>query len=65
MNQHIGSNFDDFLEEEGIREEVELMAVKKTLALQIAAVMEEQHLKWDPFCDKDNEPPKNHPRDGQ
>ena len=33
MNEHIGSTFDDFLEEEGIREEVENTAVKKIIAL--------------------------------
>ncbi len=33
MNEHIGSTFDDFLEEEGIREEVENAAVKKIIAL--------------------------------
>lgn len=30
-NPHIGSNFDDFLEEEGIREEVEHAAMEKIL----------------------------------
>lgn len=33
MNEHIGSTFDDFLEEEGIREDVENAAVKKIIAL--------------------------------
>ena len=33
MNEHIGSTFDDFLEEGGIREEVENAAVKKIIAL--------------------------------
>ncbi len=33
MNEHIGSSFDDFLEEEGIKEEVENAAVKKIIAI--------------------------------
>ena len=33
---HTGSTFDSFLEEEGIREEVEAVAVKRVLASQLA-----------------------------
>ena len=33
MNTHIGSSFDSFLEEEGIKEEVENTAVKKIISL--------------------------------
>jgi len=40
----IGSSFDDFLEEQGILAEVEEAAVKKVLALQIAAAMAQQNL---------------------
>jgi hypothetical protein len=36
-NKHIGSTFSSFLEEEGIREEVDLRAKKKILADQILA----------------------------
>ena len=39
-NKHIGSSFDDFLEEEGIREEVEAAAVKRVLAYELALAME-------------------------
>ncbi|MBR0098771.1 MAG: XRE family transcriptional regulator [Treponema sp.] len=39
MNEHIGSSFDDFLEEEGIREEVENAAVKKVIALGMQSEM--------------------------
>ena len=39
-NKHIGSSFDDFLEEEGIREEVEAVAVKRVLAYELALAME-------------------------
>jgi len=36
MNQHIGSDFDDFLQEQGIFEEVEAAAIKKVIACMIA-----------------------------
>lgn len=39
MSKHIGSNFDDFLEEEGLREEVTAAAVKRVIAWQIAQAM--------------------------
>jgi plasmid maintenance system antidote protein VapI len=45
MNQeHIGSNFDDFLAEEGLLEEAEAVAVKRVLAFQIKEMMEAQNL---------------------
>ena len=44
MNPHIGSNFDDFLEEEGILVEVESIAWKRVIAFQISQLMEEQKL---------------------
>jgi|GEM_PF-6116497 len=36
MNQHIGSDFDDFLEEEGILSEVEAAAIKRVIAKCLA-----------------------------
>ncbi len=39
---HSGSIFDSFLEEEGIREEVEAVAVKRVLAWQLEPAMQEQ-----------------------
>lgn len=39
MNTHIGSNFDDFLDEEGMREEVVAIAVKRVMAWQLAQAM--------------------------
>jgi hypothetical protein len=39
---HSGSTFDDFLEEEGIREEVEAAAIKRVLAWQLKQSMLEQ-----------------------
>ena len=44
MNQHTGSNFDDFLEEEGIFEEVTVRAHKRLLALQLQDAMTERKL---------------------
>jgi antitoxin HicB len=39
---HSGSTFDSFLEEEGIREEVEAVAIKRVLAWQLKEAMQEQ-----------------------
>jgi antitoxin HicB len=39
---HSGSTFDNFLEEEGIREEVEAVAIKRVLAWQLEQAMQEQ-----------------------
>ncbi len=44
MNQHTGSDFDDFLAEEGILEEVTARAHKRLLALQLQDVMNESQL---------------------
>jgi antitoxin HicB len=41
MNKYSGSDFDGFLEEEGILEEVTARAHKRLLALQLHEVMEE------------------------
>jgi predicted XRE-type DNA-binding protein len=43
-NEHIGSTFSSFLDEEGIREEVELRAKKKILADQILAKMQQDRM---------------------
>ncbi|MDY6991167.1 MAG: helix-turn-helix transcriptional regulator [Pseudomonadota bacterium] len=43
-NYHAGSNFDNFLEEEGILYEVEAAAMKKIIAFQIEKAMQEQHI---------------------
>jgi len=39
---HNGSTLDSFLEEEGIREEVEAVAIKRVLAWQLEKAMKEQ-----------------------
>ncbi|MGI8503928.1 MAG: helix-turn-helix domain-containing protein [Hassallia sp.] len=43
-NLHIGSSLDDFLEEEGILEEINLIAIKRVIAWQIKNAMEEKKL---------------------
>ncbi|MBE9556473.1 MAG: XRE family transcriptional regulator, partial [Proteobacteria bacterium] len=43
-NKHIGSSFESFLEEEGIREETETVALKRVLAWKIEQAMSEQAL---------------------
>jgi len=42
MSKHIGSKFDDFLEEEGVLAEAEAIAIKRVIAFQLAEVMKEQ-----------------------
>ena len=39
---HSGSTFDSFLDENGIREEVEAVAIKRVLAWQLEQAMQEQ-----------------------
>jgi hypothetical protein len=39
---HTGSSFDSFLNEEGVREEVEAVAIKRVLAWQLERAMREQ-----------------------
>jgi antitoxin HicB len=41
-NKHIGPSFDDFLKEKGILEEVELAAIKKVIAKQVAQEMKKK-----------------------
>ena len=43
-NEHLGSSFDDFLEEEGIRAEVEAVAIKRVIAYQIEIEMKQANL---------------------
>ncbi|BBV97902.1 XRE family transcriptional regulator [Pseudomonas monteilii] len=42
MNQHIGSDFDDFLAEQGLAEEVSAAALKRVISWQIAEAMKSQ-----------------------
>jgi len=42
--KHLGSNFDDFLAEEGLLEQAETVALKRVLAFQVEQLMKEQNL---------------------
>lgn len=44
IENHLGSNFDDFLAEKGLLEEAEAIAVKRILAYQINELMKTQNL---------------------
>mgnify|MGYP001607488821 FL=1 len=45
MNKkHIGSNFDDFLKEENLYEQVQAVAIKRVIAYQIAEEMKKKNL---------------------
>ena len=44
MNKHIGSSFDDFLEDEAILEEVSAVAIKRVVAWQLEQEMKAQKL---------------------
>jgi len=43
-NKYVGSNFDNFLEEEGLLAEVEATAIKRAIAFQIEELMKEHHI---------------------
>ncbi|MFA6526872.1 MAG: XRE family transcriptional regulator [Candidatus Babeliales bacterium] len=43
-NIHVGSKFEDFLVEEGIRDEVETVALKSVIAYLLQKEMEEKHI---------------------
>lgn len=43
-NKHIGSSFDDFLEEEELLADAEAVAIKRVIAYQVTRMMESKHL---------------------
>jgi predicted XRE-type DNA-binding protein len=43
-NPYIGSSFDDLLEEDGVLEEIEAIALKRVLAWQVQELMQEKGL---------------------
>jgi hypothetical protein len=43
-NNHIGSDFDDFLKEEGLQEEVTAAAMKRVIAWQLAEAMKKRRI---------------------
>ena len=42
MNKHVGSNFDEFLGEDGVLEEVTAVAIKRVICWQLAKAMKTQ-----------------------
>jgi antitoxin HicB len=44
IDPHIGSDFDDFLEEEGLLQEVKVVAAKRVIAWQIAEIMDKERI---------------------
>jgi DNA-binding Xre family transcriptional regulator len=42
--KNIGSDFDEFLAEEGLLEEVEAVAIKRVVAYQVEQLMKEQNI---------------------
>ncbi len=52
MNQHIGSNFDDFLAEEGILVETQAVAWKRVITFQITQLMTEQNISKTEMAEK-------------
>lgn len=44
MNKHIGSDFDDFLSEQGLVEEVTAAALKRVIAWQLSELMKAQQV---------------------
>ena len=52
-NPHIGSDFDDFLREEGILDEVQAVAVKRVLTFQLERGMKAKQLTKDGYGQAD------------
>lgn len=43
-NRHLGSDFDDFLSEQGLLADAEAVAIKRVLAYQLAKLMEKEKI---------------------
>ena len=43
-NQHLGSDFDDFLRQEGLLADAQAVAIKRVLAYQLAALMKKKRI---------------------
>ena len=43
INDHVGSDFDDFLEEEGILAKTDVVALKRVIAFQVEQMMKEKN----------------------
>ena len=51
-NENAGSNFDDFLEEEGLRADAEPAAIKRVIAYQIEMEMKRANLSKSAMAEK-------------
>ena len=51
-NKHLGSSFDDFLEEEGLRAKTEAAAIKRVIAYQIEMEMKRAKLTKSAMAEK-------------
>ena len=51
-NKHLGSGFDDFLEEDGLRAETEATAIKRVIAYQIEMEMKRAKLTKSAMAEK-------------
>ncbi|MDO8444998.1 MAG: Fis family transcriptional regulator [Deltaproteobacteria bacterium] len=51
-NKHLGSSFDDFLEEEGLRAETEAAAIKRVIAYRIEMEMKRANLSKSALAEK-------------
>src|SRR4030065_1258801 len=51
-NTHLGSNFDDFLDEEALRAETEAAAIKRVIAYQIEMEMKKAKLTKSAMAEK-------------
>ncbi len=52
MNRHQGSHFEDFLNEEGIADKVEIMAIKRVIAYRIEQAMQKENLSKAKMAEK-------------
>jgi len=43
-DSNVGSNFDDFLKEEGIFDEVRARVLKRVIAMEVADIMKQEHM---------------------
>ncbi len=51
-NVHVGSKFDDFLEDEGLRADAEAVAIKRVIAYQIEKEMKRANLSKSAMAEK-------------
>jgi predicted XRE-type DNA-binding protein len=51
-NRHIGTSFDDFLDEEGLRADADATAIKRVIAYQIEMEMKQANLSKTAMAEK-------------